>query len=110
MLLKNRSLTYTHVCRALLHISLGIEKNPASSDFAHILGMRKEAGPLVSRMMESALIPVIMRPARELMNLNEDARHLFDEEIRLSNIYNILVGQKSGQDIQNEMSYRLITI
>jgi predicted nucleotidyltransferase len=110
MLLKNRSLTYTHVCRALLHISLGIEKNPASSDFAHILGMRKEAGPLASRMMESALIPVIMRPARELMNLNEDARHLFDEEIRLSNIYNILVGQKSGQDIQNEMSYRLITV
>ena len=31
IMLKNRSLTYTHVCRALLHIALRIEKN--SSDF-----------------------------------------------------------------------------
>lgn len=125
MLLKNRSLTYTHVCRALLHIALRIEKthssdpthslkkstekNP-SSDFAHILGMRKEAGPLVSRMTESSRIPVIMRPAKELMNLDRGTRSLFNEEMRLSNLYNILVSQRSGTEIQNEMSRRLITV
>ena len=125
MLLKNRSLTYTHICRALLHIALRIEKphssdpthslkkstekNP-SSDFAHILGMRKEAGPLVSRMIESSRIPVIMRPAKELINLDGNTRSLFDEEMRLSNLYNILVSQRSGTEIQNEMSRRLITI
>ena len=120
MMLKNRSLTYTHVCRALLHIALRIEKDasdftPASEknsypDFAHILGMRKEAGPLVSRMIESSRIPVIMRPAKELMNLDRGTRSLFNEEMRLSNLYNILVSQRSGTEIQNEMSRRLITV
>ncbi len=107
MLLKNRSLTYTHVSRALLHIALRIEKKPPS-DFAHILGMRKETGPLVSRMTESSVIPVIMRPARELMDIDEGVRSLFNEEIHLSNLYNILVSRRSGQVIQNEMSRRLI--
>ena len=124
MMLKNRSLTYTHVCRALLHIALRIEKNssdftPASEvgtekipypDFAHILGMRKEAGVLVSRMMEISRIPLIMRPARELNNLDGASRLLFDEEMHLSNLYNILVSRRSGQKIQNEMSRRLITV
>ena len=124
MMLKNRSLTYTHVCRALLHIALRIEKNssdftPASEmgtekipypDFAHILGMRKEAGVLVSRMMEISCIPLIMRPARELNNLDGASRLLFDEEMHLSNLYNILVSRRSGQKIQNEMSRRLITV
>ena len=124
MMLKNRSLTYTHVCRALLHIALRIEKNssdftPASEmgtekipypDFAHILGMRKEAGVLVSRMMEISRIPLIMRPARELNNLDGASRLLFDEEMHLSNLYNILVSRRSGQNIQNEMSRRLITV
>lgn len=109
MLLKNRSLTYTHVCRALLHIALRIENNPAS-DFANILGMRKKAGPLAARMSETSRIPVIMRPSRELMKLDEGARALFDEETRLSNIYNILASQRSGLEIQNEMSRRLITL
>ena len=124
MMLKNRSLTYTHVCRALLHIALRIEKDssdftPASGtvteknsypDFAHILGMRKEAGSLVSRMMEISRIPLIMRPSRELKSLDGAARLLFDEEMRLSNLYNILASRRSGQNIQNEMSRRLITV
>ena len=110
MLLKNRSLTYTHVSRALLHMALRIEKNRPSSDFAHILGMKKEAGPLVSLIIESARIPVIMRPARDLTDLDEGVRSLFNEEIHLSNLYNILVSQKSGQKIKNEMSRRLITV
>jgi hypothetical protein len=72
--------------------------------------MRKEAGSLVSRMMEISRIPLIMRPSRELKNLDGAARSLFDEEMRLSNLYNILASRRSGQNIQNEMSRRLITV
>jgi hypothetical protein len=72
--------------------------------------MRKEAGLLVSHMTEISRIPLIMRPARELKNLDGAARSLFDEEMRLSNLYNILVSRRSGQNIQNEMSRRLITV
>lgn len=110
MMLKNRSLTYTHVSRALLHIALRIEKDADVSDVAHILGMRKEAGPLISRMTETSQIPVIKRPARELAGLSDAQKYLFDEELRISNLYNILVGMKSGQEIQNDMSRRLITL
>lgn len=110
MMLKNRSLTYTHVSRALLHIALRIEKDADVSDVAHILGMRKEAGPLISRMTETSQIPVIKRPARELAGLSYAQKYLFDEELRISNLYNILVGMKSGQEIQNDMSRRLITL
>ena len=110
MMLKNRSLTYTHVSRSLLHIALRIEKDADVSDVAHILGMRKEAGPLISRMTETSQIPVIKRPARELAGLSDAQKYLFDEELRISNLYNILVGMKSGQEIQNDMSRRLITL
>ena len=110
IMLKNRSLTYTHVSRALLHIALRIEKDADVSDVAHILGMRKEAGPLISRMTETSQIPVIKRPARELAGLSDAQKYLFDEELRISNLYNILVGMKSGQEIQNDMSRRLITL
>lgn len=110
MMLKNRSLTYTHVSRALLHIALRIEKDAYVSDVAHILGMRKEAGSLISRMTETSQIPVIKRPARELAGLSDAQKYLFDEELRISNLYNILVGMKSGQEIQNDMSRRLITL
>lgn len=110
MMLKNRSLTYTHVSRALLHIALRIEKDADVSDVAHILGMRKVAGPLISRMTETSQIPVIKRPARELAGLSYAQKYLFDEELRISNLYNILVGMKSGQEIQNDMSRRLITL
>ena len=110
MLLKNRSLTYTHVSRALLHMALRIEKDRPAADFAHILGMRKEAGPLAAHIMASSKIPVIMRPARELTDLDDSVRSLFNEEIHLSNLYNILVSRRSGQKIKNEMSRRLITV
>ena len=110
MMLKNRSLTYTHVSRALLHIALRIEKDADVSDVAHILGMRKEAGPLISRMTETSQIPVIKRPARELAGLSDAQKYLFNEELRISNLYNILVGMKSGQEMQNDMSRRLIPL
>ena len=91
-------------------MALRIEKDRPAADFAHILGMRKEAGPLAAHIMESSKIPVIMRPARELTDLDDSVRSLFNEEIHLSNLYNILVSRRSGQEIKNEMSRRLITV
>lgn len=110
MQLKNRSLTYTHISRALLHIALKIEKEKEVSDVAHVLGFRKGAATLIARMIRTSSIPVITKPAREAAGLGVGARALFEEEIGLSNLYNVLVSQRSGEPVRNELSNRLITV
>ncbi len=110
MQLKNRSLTYTHISRALLHIALKIEKDKRVSDIAHVLGFRKGAATLIARMIRTSSIPVITKPAREVAGLGVGARALFEEEIGLSNLYNVLVSQRSGEPVRNELSNRLITV
>ena len=50
------------------------------------------------------------RPPNKLTDLDDSVRSLFNEEIHLSNLYNILVSRRSGQEIKNEMSRRLITV
>ena len=55
MNVKTRNITYTHVCRALFNILLGIKKEAPGTSFVRCLGM-KDCGPLIRRIRESGSV------------------------------------------------------
>ncbi len=68
--IKSRNLTYTRISRVLLHLILGITDRDYALGreldyipFLRILGFRKSAAPLLSRLKETSAVPVIAKLA-----------------------------------------------
>lgn len=109
-ILKNKSITRTHINRALLHISLGIRAREDAPLFAHVLGCRKNAGELLGTVTKQSSIPVITRPARDMSGLTGPEREIFEEEIRVSNLYNAVRAIKKKATVQNTLSQKFIKV
>lgn len=67
-LMKTRNYTRTRICRALLHLVLGITKTDLQryesaglAGYVRVLGLRAQARPLLSRMAGESTIPVLTR-------------------------------------------------
>ena len=117
---KNKSITYTAVCRALMRISLSlcdmrplcnskhigvtapepfIEQSFPGIDHARILGMKKEASPLIRQINETSHV--------EIINKLADARTgslLLEQSISASRLYTQILFQKYG--IRQKDEYR----
>lgn len=108
----SKSLTISHVSRALLHIALGMRKDAAAEGalLTQVLGFREEAGDLLSLIKRNALIPVIVRPAEDSSVLLEGQRALFAEEMYLANLYEAVRAAKSGRDAIHACSRGVIKI
>ena len=96
----SKSMTRSHVSRALLHIALDIQKDPAldRARFAHVLGFRKGAERLLGRMSCESAIPVVINPPKDREALRGAERRLFDEELRLSNLCRAMRGMRAGEE------------
>ena len=55
-------------------------------------------------------VPVITRPARDLKTLKGDVRDLLSEEIRVSNLYNMVRALKNKATVTNTLSRKFIRI
>ena len=55
-LLKTRELTYSRICRMLMHCLLQISHVPALS-YARLLGFRRQAAPVLSELKNTVTIP-----------------------------------------------------
>ena len=101
-LLKTRQITRTHVCRALLHIFLGLRKeNPTAvpsyyPEYARILGFREDASPLLSAVGKSSRI--------RLISNNADAGNYacFLEDLHAGHLYQMLL--KADIKTESEMT------
>lgn len=114
--LKHRSYTRTRISRALLHTLLNItrEDSQAFTDlngcgYLRILGFRKTAAPLLSKIKSQALVPMITRPQhyRKLLD-NDRARRLFALDVSASDIYRLAWNIKAGQTAEHEFRQKLI--
>ncbi len=92
----SRSLTESHVRRALLHMALSIRKREKTGMFCHILGFRKEAEDLLAAVKKNAEIPVIINPPSDVPLLSGEDRMLFEEEIRLHGLYGSILSVRYG--------------
>jgi len=110
--LKSKSCTRTHINRALLHLILGIQREEKAPDslYAHVLGFRKSSEAFLTEMTKSSSVPVVLRSAEASGILSGDALKIFSEEVHVSNLYETVRSQKSGQPFRNVLTKPLIVI
>ncbi len=106
---KAKSLTRTHVNRALLHILLEMNSAMTSPWFSeeapfylHVLACRKEASHLLGDLSKTSGIPFLTRAARDVALLSSEARTHFDFEARANALYARMYGKATGIAIPTE--------
>ena len=114
-LLKTRDRTYTAVSRYLLSHLLDIDcrQHQALQDldyapYLHVLGMRREASPLLKALRQHSDIPILTRLATEEKNLNPSQQLLLSTDIQAAHIYNSVLTARTGQSIKNEYRHPLV--
>lgn len=96
-LLKTKQWTYTRICRALLHILLGICRADEQMPHAvRILGFR-DAEPLLQRMKQTS--------ALEMMIRTKDLKSIFPKEYFASELYARIVSLKYGIEMHPEYAH-----
>ncbi|WP_274940573.1 tRNA(Met) cytidine acetate ligase [Chordicoccus furentiruminis] len=108
----SKNLTLSHVYRAFLHIILDFREDPGLDRalYTQVLGFRRESEDLLALIREKAEIPVIVNPPQERETLPPDVRRLFDEEMRVSNLYESVRSQKSGVPFRNVLTKELVKV
>lgn len=99
--LKSRELTYTRICRALIHILLNIKQSDidmlAASGYpayARVIGFNKTGRYFLSSVKKSASLPIISNCADEYGSLPPAQKYLFDKDILATRIYNNILYSK----------------
>lgn len=102
-LLKSKDLTYTRVCRCLLHIVLGIRQDDVNdlraADYApylRILGFTKRGSALLKQMKSSARVPFFVSPKEAKDILPPSAANLLSRDIFAEDVYRLLRTNKTG--------------
>lgn len=99
--LKTRQITQTRIQRALLHIMLDIKndsllriKNCVEAPYIRVLGMKKEAAPLMKEINQRASAPVITRPARDMKSLPDASAEIFSQDLKAYELYRLVYYNK----------------
>jgi predicted nucleotidyltransferase len=101
-LIKSRNLTYTRVCRALLHIMLDIKKSDCDITHLRVLGFKKGSEALLTAIKKEAAAPLITKVA--------DASKILSDDIRCADLYRTVVQIKSGIALPNEYTKGLVIL
>lgn len=117
-LCKSKNLTYTRICRALMHIILDMTqdtadllKNDDYCSYARLLGLRINNGhnELMKQIKKNSSIPIITSPAKGLKQLSESALISFKADIHAANIYETVKAiKKFPMSPLNEMTREII--
>lgn len=114
-LLKSKDITYARISRMLLHILLNIK----ATDYQHgkacgyipylrPLGFCKEASSLFTSICSHSALPIVTRPAKDILQLDSFARDMLNLDIFSSNLYYGMATQKSGQVGKNEYQQKIV--
>ncbi len=114
-LLKTKDMTYTRISRCLLHILLGLEKSHMElglgyAPYARVLGLRRQAAPLLGAIKRQSRIPLITKLADAKKSLSADAYRLLELDIRSSAIYQAVAHAHTGRPATNEFSRPLVIL
>ncbi|MEE3420290.1 MAG: nucleotidyltransferase family protein [Lachnospiraceae bacterium] len=111
---KTKNITLSHIYRAFMHVILDFRMDPRMENpnayYTQMLGFRTESEDVVRAIQENTRIPVIMNPPREVDGLNPDQRRLFDEEMRVSNLYESVRADKYHKPFENVFTKELIKV
>ncbi|NLZ83280.1 MAG: nucleotidyltransferase [Clostridiales bacterium] len=115
--LKSKNLTMTRVNRALIHSLLNIRKDnfeeynsQGYSQYARVLGVKKESSHLLRKITEGERIPVITKVSDARKQLNPLAMSMLSEDIFAAHTYNQAVYEKYGVSLANEYKRGIVII
>lgn len=116
-LLKTKDMTYTRICRCLIHILLGITdslltdaKNINYVPYYRVLGIKKEASSLLSAIKKSSSLPIITNPADYLKKTNQQdslpmaAKNMLNNDIYATNLFNCICADKFHTKTECELT------
>lgn len=104
--LKSKNMTDARIRRCLLHILLHVTKEEVTAEkeqglslYARILGFRREAEPLLSKIARRTSIPLVSKPADASKNLSPLALSQLKQTAKASELYRAAVpGSKPGSE------------
>lgn len=95
-LVKNKSLTYNRITRALTHGLLGLTKEKYAlhrqtldNQWLHILGMRKQSSSLLKAIKSKSKVPLIVNTKDIQLLKSRNVYPLFLDDIKASNLYHL---------------------
>ncbi len=112
---KTKNLTYTRICRGLMHILLEMTQHNADAlkecgyaQYARLLGFTARGKQLLKSIKANSSIPVITRPSDALKKLDGIALLSLRSDVHAADIYDSVLQQKqirmshslSGQDVE----------
>jgi len=113
--LKTRQYTYTRISRALLHLLLDITdadislaKSMDYVPYVRILGFRRSAKELLTKIRQSCPLPLITKTADARQLLDNDSLKIFQKDLYASHLRQTLVYHKSGRRHPNEYTRSVI--
>lgn len=117
-LLKSKDMTYTRISRCLLHILLNITKdnmqfyidNQDAISYARLLGFREDAKPLLTVIDQKTSIPLITKMADADKLLTGGGRHMFQQEVQITDIYSSIQAAKAGHKMYHEYTRPMIVV
>lgn len=103
--LKTKELTYTRICRALLHVLLNILSDlPAISPaYVRLLGFKKESSSFLRILQKNSDIPIITKAADYKKLLPKEAHSLFEKDLFASNLYETVKCNKKSTAFTNDL-------
>lgn len=116
MLLKNKNLTYSRICRCLLHIMLDIQtdlvQNALSQNlpnYIRILGFTKKGSELLSHIRSDVIL--LTRIAGYQKHLADPVdKKIFELNLHADELYRMTVMSKFKQNLPNEFTKKLIVL
>ena len=103
--LKTKELTYTRICRALLHVLLNIPSDlPAVSPaYVRLLGLKKESSSFLRILQKNSDIPIITKVADYKKLLPKEAYYLFEKDLFASYLYETVKCNKKSAAFTNDL-------
>ncbi|HHX12528.1 MAG TPA: nucleotidyltransferase family protein, partial [Clostridiales bacterium] len=115
--LKTKNLTMTRVNRALIHSLLNIRKDnfdeynkQGYTQYARVLGVKKESSQLLRKITEGGRIPVITKVSDARKELSPLAMNMLSEDIFAAHLYNQAVYEKYGVYLANEYKRGIVIL
>ncbi len=111
-LLKTRQMTRARIRRALLHLLLDIRtetvrafQREGTVFYAHVLGFRKDAAPLLHEIRNKGTLPLITKASqapRLLAKKEQPALKMWEQDLTASHLYRSLLTAKYGTPFRSE--------
>lgn len=115
-LLKTREMTYTRICRALIHILLEIRKTDLTdylehgiNGYAHMLGFRMDSTAVLTSIKQNSRIPLLSK-LTNTDDLSESGRSMLAKDIFASDLYESIITNKFKTAFINEYEQSIVRI